>query len=449
MRHHPATIMLFVWFGAFAAFYILPFQLTHRSFKLEGFVVLALFIAAFCFGALLKTFPVKQRHPEHPFKLNFKRVDRLLKVVAGIACTAFILEIVLLGNLDLGSAYSERSDRAQALLKGGLSGSSIYFKIGFMTYPVGYIYTARQLIFERKPQLVPLFLYGLLPGILAALALGGRAQLFNTIVVVVISFRMRQGSTGGKNNKKIEKSTDAKTVNNRNSLTKFKNTLGLRQYAKLPLIVRITGIVLGVVAVNYFINVFIVRALGVGGPEQMLHIVASQWGVTFSGPYADLMLDLVGPATTYLIFVFVWYLIQGIVMSNSLFADYNGDAMFGVYGVDIFSAIMRRVDGAGVAKNFDYLLNLDTYGFLPSAYGTLFVDYHYFGIFLAGVWGWLASLVYRRVRMGVDTRYRLWVPFIVFGILFSLVNTPVGYSNGFVMHMWLLLSFKLIRVVRH
>jgi hypothetical protein len=96
----------------------------------------------------------------------------------------------------------------------------------------------------------------------------------------------------------------------------------------------------------------------------MLQIVAHQWGVTFSGPGADFMIAAFGAVTTYIIFVFVWYLVQGVVMANSLFVSYQGDALWGVYGLDLLSAVVRRLDPEGVADSFNYLLALDTYGFL-------------------------------------------------------------------------------------
>ncbi len=424
MRFHPATLMLLVWVGAFASFFILPFELTHRKFDTGGFITLIAFLMAFCIGALIKSLPIPQRFPHQQIVLEFSRVDKLLKLVAGIACIVFAIEIIRRGNIDLGAAYLERSDRAQALLNGALSNSSIYFKIGFLTYPASYIFIARQLIYEKKPKLIALFIFGILPGFLAAMAMGGRAPLFNTIVFVILSYILRK------------------------RLSEKDKSISQSRFRKVPPPIRVIAIIFAVFALNYFINVFVARASGVGGPEAMLNLVASQWGVTFSGPKADLMVSTLGPATTYLIFVFIWYLVQGIVMSNALFTNYDGEMLWGVYGVDIFSAVMRRVDGAGVAAKFNYLLNLETYGFLPSAFGSLFVDFSYGGILVAAIWGWLASLVYRHIKLGYDLRWRLFAPFITFGILFSLINTPIGYSNGFITHLWMVIAFILIRTSR-
>ena len=417
--------MMMVWIGALLAFMILPFQLTYRTISSEGIVVLFVFLGVFCLGGLLRTVYLPQKPVTPPSGLVFDRADLLLKTLSLIAIVTMGLEVVRGGGLDLGSAYEVRSEQAQAMLNGGLSQSSGIFKIGFISYPAGYVYLARSILLEAKPKWFPVFVFGLLPVALAGLAMGGRAPIFNGLAYAFFAYRARVYLFGKK-----KPVVDAPRPRKMNPFVKFV-VFGL-----------------GFLAFNYFINVFIVRAEVAGGAESMLQIAATQWGVTFAGPRADLMNDVFGPVTTYLIFVFVWYLIQGLVMSNSLFTIYDGAPMLGVYGIDILTAIMRRVDPAGVSDGFGYLLNLETYGFLPSAYGTLFVDYLYGGLAFAFLWGWLAALVYRNIRRGIDPRWFLFSPFITLGIIFSLVNTPLGFSNGFITHFWLVVSFLLIRRVR-
>ncbi|MFK7837580.1 MAG: oligosaccharide repeat unit polymerase [Sulfitobacter sp.] len=417
MPMHPAALMLFVWLAATSAFIILPFEMVSREFQLEGVLVLMMFIMTFCLGALTNVVRAPQRPVLQFDAMKMRNADLFLKTLSILACLTFGLEVARGGGLDLVSAYQQRSSQAQALLHGGLSGSSSLFKVGFLCYPAGYVYTARAILMDRKPRLVPLIIFGLLPGVLAGLALGGRAPVFNTIAYASIAYFCR-GRIFGKTTKRKRKPW----------------------HQSLVRIVAIVGIVL---AFNYFINVFIVRADVVGGADIMLDIVAIQWGVTFGGPAADTMLAVLGPVTTYLIFVFVWYLVQGLVISTSLFVIYDGAPLYGVYGVDIFSAVMRRLDPAGVAEKFNYLLALDTYGFLPSAYGSVFVDFKFSGLIFVFVWGWLAALVFRRTRRGTDPRWFLFVPFVVMGIIFSLINTPLGYANGFITHLWLIVCFML------
>jgi hypothetical protein len=422
MKFHPALFMLMVWGGAFLAFFILPFELTYRSMSFEGMVVLLMFLTAFCIGAVMRTVYLPQHAVTSPQTLNTDKADMLLKVLAGIALLTMGLEVIRSGSLNLGAAYSQRSDQAQALLHGQLSNSSGIFKIGFICYPASYVFLARCIMFDRKPRFLTLLVFGILPGVMAGVAMGGRAPIFNTMAYGFLAYVAR-----GRILNAVARGSDALPPRKIHPVIKIAAALGI------------------LIAFDYFIDVFVTRAELAGGTEAMLYVVASKWGVTFSGPGADLLIGTIGATATYLVFVFIWYLIQGIVMSNALFTTYDGEPLLGVYGVDILSAVMRRVDPVGVSDKFNYLLDLETYGFLPSAFGTLFVDYLYAGIILAGIWGWFAGVVYRNIRRGIDPRWFLFAPFITLGIVFSLVNTPLGFGNGFITHFWLIATFLLIR----
>jgi hypothetical protein len=149
-----------------------------------------------------------------------------------------------------------------------------------------------------------------------------------------------------------------------------------------------------------------------------------------------------------MIFIFVWYLVQGLVMSNAIFTSYNGGMLLGGYGIDLAAALLRRVNGNFIADGYAVLLQMNTYGFLPSAFGSLYVDLKFFGLIPCLIWGWLAGKVYGQVKRGQDPRWLLIVPFVTVGIFFSLINTPIGFSNGFVTHLWLVAAFLTAKVVR-
>ena len=61
MKYHPAVLMVLTWVGCIAAFYILPFQLEGRVMTLYGFMILMLFVATFCAGALIAGRPQPQQ----------------------------------------------------------------------------------------------------------------------------------------------------------------------------------------------------------------------------------------------------------------------------------------------------------------------------------------------------------------------------------------------------
>jgi hypothetical protein len=203
-------------------------------------------------------------------------------------------------------------------------------------------------------------------------------------------------------------------------------------------------LVAALMALNYFVEVFIIRA-GAAGAEGMFDAIADTWGVTFDGPMADAMKSTLGVGNTYLIFAFAWYLVQGIVISNVLFSSYGGAPQLGAYGIELVNAAVRRIDGSLISHvSFD-LLDINVLGFLPSAFGTLYVDYWFFGLAVCAIWGNLAALVYKKVRTSSDGRWALVAPFIVQGVAFSVINTPFGLTNGFVTHSWILVVFLLAR----
>lgn len=410
--------MIIIWACAFGIFFALPFELTSRSFTWSGFGALILFILSFSFGAILKTFRLPTRKQVSEVHLSFNRFDFIIKMISTLTIIVFTLEIIQNNSLNLADAYSNRSSQAQALLKGNASNSSIWFKIGFLIYPASYIYIVKELIFTEKLRSMQFVFYGLLPGVMSAIAMGGRATMFNIIAYSLIAFNIRR--------KRFSK------LNNHNNFKISKSKLFL-------------GMVLIGVAFTYFINVFIERAEVSGGAIYMLDFAGTVWGVKFSGPFYEIALDVVGPIFVFVIFVFSWYLLQGLVMSNFLLANYDGSPLLGVYGIDLASAVVRRTNPEWVSESFNYLLSMGTYGFLPSAFGSIFVDFKYFGLLIVMIWGWLVGLVYLRVKTSNDPRWLLFVPFVVFGIIFSLINTPLGYSNGLISHLWLVISFFLVK----
>jgi hypothetical protein len=60
-------------------------------------------------------------------------------------------------------------------------------------------------------------------------------------------------------------------------------------------------------------------------------------------------------------------------------------------------------------------------------------------------WGWLAGFVYRKIKLTPDARWVYLGPLITMGIVFSLINTPIGFGNGLIIHFWMLAVFFLAR----
>jgi oligosaccharide repeat unit polymerase len=419
---HPARVMLLTWSVCVAGFLILPFQLQNRVVTFWGFLILAMFLLVFCAGSLLASSPMEQRPRRMDIMPDFRMTDRILGTFCMIAVGALMIELSRRNFLDLAASYAERSDRANAVLYGQESSSSLWFQLGFLTYPAGFAYLARQLIFEPKPVLWKLGLFGIAPPLAASLAAGGRSPLFYGLMVFFLALGLRKQWSGRSRQRR--------------------DTSGSNFVLFL-----ILGVV-GLVALNYFAKVFIVRAETSGGIAGAYDNAALNWGVTFEGYLAPFLNSVLGEGNTFLLFLFAWYFVQGLVMSNIIFTQYTGPMDFGVYGIDLATAVMRRVDGPWVADRFLRLLDINTYGFLPSAFGSIYVDFAVIGFLFIGVWGYLAGLVYRRVKEGNDPRWLIFVPYLTIGIIFSVINTPLGFSNGLSAHIWVLVAFFSTRVVR-
>ncbi len=439
MRYHPAVLMVMVWAACAGLFYILPFQLENRVMTLYGFLILSLFIAVFCAGALAASRPQGQRPPRKDVTVDFRLADRALMAAATIAILGALADTAGRNIFDLAASYEIRSDRAGDLMAGRGSASSIWFQIAFLTYPAGYVFIVREVAFRAHPTPWRIGLFGLLPVVMASLAMGGRAPLFYALLMLVYGFALRQ------------RTFPAAAVPARSPVA-FATVGGRggrppprRRPFRLNAPAKIGIGLIGLVMLVYFVQVFAARADVAGGIDAMFGIAGGQWGVNFNGPGSNMFFSLLGPDATYMVFVFVWYYIQGFVMSNAVFTGYEGPALLGVYGIDLASALMRRVNGEFVANGYAHLNAIKVYGFLPSAFAALYVDLKFFGLVVCAGWGWATGWVYRKVKQGLDPKWVLAVPFVTLGILFSTIGTPIGFSNGLVTHSWLVLTLILAR----
>lgn len=420
MKWHPASMMLLVWAACFALFFLLPFQLVGRELSSGGLAMLGGSILAFCIGAWLRSPVIAQQRPAGHVMPDFRRADMVLTIAALVGMLMLFIEWRSAGG-GLSDAWDVRSDRTTALLTGSESGSSAAFQIGFLFAPAGYVVIARELLFNVRVRLVRMLTLGFGPLLLSALALGGRNPLLWGFTVAALSFLAKRWV--------LMPPAPARR----------------REWSPRALFLGLGSVIAGLMALNYFVQVFVIRAEAAGGIETVFDTVADTWGVTFAGIRAEILKNTIGVGNTYLVFVFAWYIVQGIVISNTLFTDYVGPPQLGLYGIELLAALVRRFNGDIIARNNTALFDLNVFGFLPSAFGTLYVDYWYFGLVVAAIWGSVSALVYRRVRTSSDARWVLVAPFAMQGILVSPINTPLGATNGFVTLSWMIVTFVLAK----
>jgi hypothetical protein len=420
MNRHPAEMMLVVWGLCIVAFVLLPFQLLERDLTVQGAVIFAIFVVAYLVGTLIVPTRKHASLISPPIHVDARRAEAWLMVASGLATVLFILDAREKSLFDLAVAYELRSETADALLKGEASKSSIWFQIAFLIYPAGYIYTAVHALYARHIKYWRFVVFGLLPIALATVAMGGRMPIFYAVIVAWIALRERK-KFGCVSSQSIQISIRRKWI------------------------ARTIWLFVLMALLYYFAAVFMIRAAVVGGSMEMFDVAELRWGVGFRGAMSEIIFSLFGEDIAYLIFIFAWYLVQGVVMSNYLFSVYDGPLQMGTYGVDLMTALMRQLDPQRVAEGFDSLLSLGTYGFFPSAWGSLYVDFGFFAIILCIIWGMFTALCYRRIVVQRRMDWLLVGPFASIGIFFSIINTPLGFTNGFVTHAWLLVAFLLLK----
>lgn len=420
MNTHPAKTMLIVWGLCIATFAILPFQLLQRELTAKGALIMAVFMSAYLIGTLLVSTRRRVGLIDPPIRIDAKDAETWLMFASGLATVLLIFDASTKNVFDLAASYILRSSAADALMKGEASNSTVFFQIAFLLYPAGYVYTAVHSIYAHHLQTWKLVIFGFMPIALATIVMGGRMPILYAVLVAWIALKER---------KKVSQASP--------QMPKKSNS---RKW-----IVRLIWLVASIVLLGYFATVFMVRAAAIGGSMAMFDVAEQLWGVGFQGPMSSAVFAIFGEDMTYLVFVFVWYLIQGVVMSNYLLSDYEGPLQLGTYGVDMISALMRRLDPQRLAEGFDSLLSLGSYGFFPSSWGSLYVDFGFFAIILCAIWGAFTALCYRRIVVQHRMKWLLVGPFTTIGIIFSIINTPMGFTNGFITHCWLLVAFMLLK----
>ncbi len=426
MRTSPAKLMIIVWGICILLWIILPFRLSEKSFSsfgIFGFLLFFLFFLLGCWSTSIKL-SKKKVSKRIISSLKYTNAYFLIKLFSIIASVFLFFSFDDRNVLNLNESYQFRSDQADALLNGMESSSSIFFQIAFLLYPAGFIYLVLHLVYEKFINFFSIFLFGFLPIILATLVMGGRFPILYAFAIAFYAWRIRKRSS-------VEFGHELAVSK---VIPTKKNSFAIYIFASIVLLV----------ALYYFSLVFFVRAETLGGSGIMFAFAEEVWGIKFDGLLSGLLFSVLGGDATFLLFTFAWYAIQGFVMTNFIFTSYDGPLQFGSYGIDIFSAIFRRIGGDFVTNNFSTLQNMGTYGFLPSSFGSLFVDFGFLGIIICFLWGRWSTLVYKKTKVG-DVRSLILLPFMLAGILFSLINTPFGFTNGFITYLWLFLVYFMIK----
>ena len=415
----PVRLIFSIWLLTLLLWFLLPFQLLNSNFSLYGLLILGLFLFSFYFGSKISKPKLFKNHNIY-YDSNFS--FKIISLASLIASFALFFELKNSQSLGLMETFLSRSDSAQALLYGESSNSSIYFKIAFLTYPSAYVYLAMSFLYSKKLNYSKIFFFGLLPIIFCSLSMGGRVQLLYAALVCFFSYLIRH---------------------NFYLVLNVQKTRKIKWSPKIILISIFLFLCLMTMS-YYFINVFFVRADVAGGSSAMFTVAEEVWGIGFKGYFSDFLFDNLNENVIFLLFMFSWYIVQGLVMSNIIFTQYEGPVQLGVYGNELITAIARRADGNMVYNYFQHIMDIGTYGFLPSSFGSIYIDFKFFGIFFCFIWGWWSMQVYKKT-LNNNVKSMLLYPFMTIGVIFSIINTPIGLSNGFVTFTWLFIAYYFIK----
>ena len=140
----------------------------------------------------------------------------------------------------------------------------------------------------------------------------------------------------------------------------------------------------------------------------------------------------------------VFYLTQSLsVTEKILLAPDKIPVLFGGYHVDLIAAALRHIpDGARMLKeNYDTLLHANIYGYFTGAWGALFIDYGYFSLLAALVWGGVAGYSWARFKQHPDLITATFYVFWSYSILISFASPPFGFSNSLMVFAWFVVFY--------
>jgi oligosaccharide repeat unit polymerase len=414
---HPAFFMLVIW-GSLCIFYLTQIMVVS-SIDEKGVLLIFLYVLTFVVGSFSALFLVKTvTPPKYADFTDFPKLRSLLSIISLIATLLFLIDGSWIDVFDLEKKATLRDVAAQALLYGKESQSTYWLRAAFLLYPVGFVFLALELLYAPKLEYKKILFLGILPPVLAAISMGGRSPILYVIVIFLVALNSRD-------NKLIFVTTSAEKLQ--------------------KLIAYLASLVLFFIALYYFSNIFIARYEASSNVTGAISNLEQNWGVLFDKRLSNIFIFIFGEKAFYLLAVFIWYATQGVAMGSKLLSQYSGPWMFGVYGVDLISAITRVFNPQFLANGFSELRSFGVYGFFPSAWGSLYVDLGPLAIPCCFFWGVISGMIYRKVELQHKMHWLILKPFMITAIIFSPLNTPLGFSNGLITYFWLLLAFYMLR----
>lgn len=409
--------MIGFWMFLYACYLIAPINQTPSpSFTGVVFVVSQIFI--FCIGAVLATGGLGERLPVKPFplkicasSLNVSKQINIFSLIGIIGALLSLFDKILrLDSVNLHEIAVLRSERAHNLLNATPASISVLSAIGFLTYPAGFLALVLTLVFYESLSRAPRFLsvFYFVSIIFLNLASGGRSMIFVAILFLGIASYIR-GCRG-------------------------LNAIPKSHQVRIFLLLVLVGFI------SYSTLIWQIRSESSNlSVSAFLNHAEVKWGVTPTENLTSLALLLQQPSLTQSVLSSIFYFTQSISIIENILGMSEVPLMLGTYHIDLFAAAVRVFcdNQDGLAQGYAALLKNNVYGFFSSAWGALYIDFGFFGSYIATFfWGLFAGLAHRHARRNIYSDGFILYVFWMYSILISFVSPPFGFSNSAVTFFW-------------
>ncbi len=405
---HPAVVMTLFWCFILCIYFVGPVSLTPEI-SLQGSVFLFAHISLFIAGSGLAfiLFNKRQHTPQTASDdALFTPLLLLMGVTGGLV--SIYNNFIAIQDINLASIATLRAIKAQNLLHGGQSHGGLLSALAYVTYPAGFVGLVAGVIeYERLSRFARLSLY-VFVGIIFCVAIlaGGRSPILLLLLFIGISCYTRT---------RLGKSW-------------MPNSRTLKMGAALLLLIFMV----------YSSIMWSVRAAESSRTAEQALQYAGDVGGAKPKPY---LLRLNNPGFELSALNTVFYLTQSLQVTEKILAAREDiPALYGSYHIDMVAAALRLFPqgSAFLKEHYTVLMKAKIYGYFTGAWGGLFIDYGYFSLLGAMIWGFLAGMAWVNFKHNPGVLTGLFYVFWNYSILISFATPPFGFSNSLVVFGWFL-----------
>lgn len=421
---HPAVVMILFWTSIISIYFFGPIRLTP-GMSVVGGLFLCTHILLFITGSAIALILSYKNAPHRALIVDDQHAMQqlisiflLISVLGGLF--SILGRIADLDEINLMAISKLRTLKAQSLLHGGEASSSILSMLAFFMYPAGFIaLVAAILQYEEISNLARLLVY-IFIGIMFCVAIlaGGRSPILLLILFVSIACYTR-------------------------------TVLG-KSWMPHSRVLRWGSVGLLLAFVAYSSIIWSVRSNESGkSTEQYLQHAANVWGAA-PRPYLLAASNWLNhPNLTFSVLGPVFYLTQSISVTEKILATAEDiPHVLGGYHIDLMAAVLRRIPESALLlkDNYEILLNTSIYGYFTGAWGALFIDFGYFSLLAAMIWGFLAGLSWVKLKNNPTLLTSVFYVFWIYSIMISFASPPFGFSNSLMVFVWFVLFYLVSKL---